>query len=126
MAGDAVAEVKARVDIIDVVAGYVQLQRSGREMKGLCPFHAEKTPSFTVNRERQVWYCHGCGEGGDVLSFVQRVERVSSPRRWRCSPSAPGWSSTAAGRARRRAPAAGAGASSSSTPGLRRTTSTCS
>ena len=76
MAGDAVAEIKARLDIIEVIGGYVSLQRSGREFKGLCPFHAEKTPSFTVSQERQAWYCFGCQEGGDLFSFVERIERT--------------------------------------------------
>src|SRR5215472_13616351 len=76
MAVDAVAEIKARLDVIDVIGGYVSLQRSGREHKGLCPFHGEKTPSFTVSQERQAWYCFGCQEGGDLLSFVQKIERL--------------------------------------------------
>jgi len=76
MPADAVAEIKSRLDIIDVVGGYVRLQRSGREHKGLCPFHSEKTPSFTVSQERQAWYCFGCQEGGDLLSFVQKIERL--------------------------------------------------
>lgn len=76
MPADAVAEIKSRLDIIDVVGGYLRLQRSGREHKGLCPFHSEKTPSFTVSQERQAWYCFGCQEGGDLLSFVQKIERL--------------------------------------------------
>lgn len=76
MAGDAVAEVKARLDLIDVIGGYVTLHRAGREMSGLCPFHAEKTPSFTVSPERQVWYCHGCHEGGDLFKFIELIERI--------------------------------------------------
>jgi DNA primase len=76
MPADAAAEIKSRLDIVDVVGGYLRLQRSGRERKGLCPFHSEKTPSFTVSQERQVWYCFGCQEGGDLLSFVQKIERL--------------------------------------------------
>ncbi len=76
MAGDAVAEVKSRLDLIEVIGGYVTLHRAGREMSGLCPFHAEKTPSFTVSPERQVWYCHGCHEGGDLFKFIEQIEHI--------------------------------------------------
>jgi DNA primase len=76
MAGDAVAEVKARLDLIEVISGYVSLHRAGRELTGLCPFHPEKTPSFTVSPERQVWYCHGCHEGGDLFKFIEQIERI--------------------------------------------------
>jgi DNA primase len=73
---DTVAEIKARLDLVEVIAGYVQLQRSGQRYKGLCPFHAEKTPSFTVSPDRNAWYCFGCEEGGDVFTFVERIERI--------------------------------------------------
>jgi len=76
MAGDAVAEVKSRLDLIEVIGGYVTLHRAGSELTGLCPFHAEKTPSFTVSPERQVWYCHGCHEGGDLFKFIEQIERI--------------------------------------------------
>ncbi|MFZ0129853.1 MAG: DNA primase [Candidatus Dormiibacterota bacterium] len=76
MAGDAVAEVKSRLDLVEVIGGYVTLHRAGRELTGLCPFHAEKTPSFTVSPERQVWYCHGCHEGGDLFKFIEQIERI--------------------------------------------------
>ena len=76
MAGDAVAEVKSRLDLVEVIGGYVTLHRAGRELTGLCPFHAEKSPSFTVNPERQVWYCHGCHEGGDLFKFIEQIERI--------------------------------------------------
>jgi DNA primase len=77
---DAVAEIKARLDILDVIGGYVSLHRSGTQHTGLCPFHAEKTPSFSVSQQRQVFHCHGCNEGGDVFTFVQRIEGVDFPR----------------------------------------------
>ena len=72
-----VDEVKARLDVVDVVSSYVALKKAGSNHKGLCPFHTEKTPSFTVNQERQSWRCFGaCSTGGDVISFVMRAEKI--------------------------------------------------
>ncbi len=69
-------ELLDRVDILDVVAEHVSLKRSGRRWVGLCPFHAEKTPSFTVSPEQGFFKCFGCGQGGDVFSFIQLRENV--------------------------------------------------
>ena len=80
MTTDARAEIKARLDILDVVGGHVSLHRSGTQHVGLCPFHAEKTPSFSVSQQRQAWYCHGCHEGGDIFTFVEKIEQVDFPR----------------------------------------------
>ena len=73
----AVDDIKARLDIVDVVSSYVTLKKVGRNFKAPCPFHTEKTPSFVVNTERQSWHCFGaCGTGGDAFSFVMRKENL--------------------------------------------------
>lgn len=69
-------ELKMRSDIVDVVSSYVSLRRSGRNMVGLCPFHNEKTPSFNVYPENGSFYCFGCGAGGDVITFIRRIENL--------------------------------------------------
>jgi len=76
MARDAVAEVRDRTGIVDLVSNYVQLKKTGRSFKGLCPFHQEKTPSFVVFPESGNFHCFGCGRGGDVFTFYMGVERV--------------------------------------------------
>jgi DNA primase len=73
----AVDEIKARLDIVDIVSEHVSLKKSGRNYKGICPFHAEKTPSFFVFPDTQTWHCFGaCGTGGDVFSFVMKYENL--------------------------------------------------
>ena len=76
MPDSTIDEIKRRVDLLDVISSTVDLKRSGKGFKGLCPFHSEKTPSFHVWPERGSWHCFGCGEGGDVFSFVQRRENL--------------------------------------------------
>ena len=71
-----VAEIQAKVDLLAYVSQYVTLKKRGREYLGLCPFHAEKTPSFSLNAEKQLWHCYGCNAGGDLIKFVQRYENV--------------------------------------------------
>ncbi|HOJ40428.1 MAG TPA: DNA primase, partial [bacterium] len=72
-----VEEVLAKVDLAEIVGEYVSLKKSGRSLKGLCPFHEEKTPSFFVSPEKQVFYCFGCGAGGNAITFVKNIEKVS-------------------------------------------------
>ncbi len=69
-------ELKSRCDISDVVSGYVNLKRRGRNLVGLCPFHSEKTPSFNIYPENGSFYCFGCGTGGDVITFVMKIENL--------------------------------------------------
>lgn len=73
-------ELASRNDIVDVVGSYVQLsKRSGSNMFGLCPFHSEKTPSFSVSSEKQIYHCFGCGKGGGVINFIMEIEGLSFP-----------------------------------------------
>lgn len=76
-----VEEIKEKCDIVEIISQHVALKKSGgRNLLGLCPFHNEKTPSFNVNPERQMWKCFGCGEGGDVFSFVQKIDNLTFPQ----------------------------------------------
>ncbi|MFP4164926.1 MAG: DNA primase [Chitinispirillaceae bacterium] len=72
-------EIRARADIASIVGRYVNLKPQGQTLKGLCPFHKEKTPSFNVNPDRGFYHCFGCGKGGDVFSFLQEIEGVDFP-----------------------------------------------
>ena len=72
-------EIRNRNDIVDVISQYVVLKRSGRNFFGLCPFHKEKSPSFSVSPDKQIFHCFGCHEGGNVFHFISKIENVSFP-----------------------------------------------
>ena len=76
---DVIEEVRTRNDIVDVVSGYVKLQRKGSSYFGLCPFHNEKSPSFSVSPSKQMYYCFGCGAGGNVFTFLMEYENFTFP-----------------------------------------------
>lgn len=76
---DSIEGLKARLDIVDVVGSYIELKRAGANFKAPCPFHDEKSPSFTVNPSRQKYHCFGCGVGGDSISFVMEYEKLNYP-----------------------------------------------
>ncbi len=78
-AGSFAEKVKQQADIVRVVGEYVRLKKTGKDFSGLCPFHQEKTPSFTVSPVKQIFYCFGCGKGGDVYNFVMDMEKCEFP-----------------------------------------------
>ena len=75
-----VSEIRDRSSILEVVSDYMTLKKTGKNYRGLCPFHAEKTPSFMVNEEKQIFHCFGCGEGGDAFTFLMKVGQFSFPQ----------------------------------------------
>jgi len=75
-----VSEIRDRSSILEVVSDYVALKKAGKNYRGLCPLHSEKTPSFMVNEEKQIFHCFGCGEGGDVFTFLMKVGHFSFPQ----------------------------------------------
>ena len=79
MAVGVAAEVKSKLSVLEIVGEQVELRKAGTTYKGLCPFHGEKTPSFVVTPARDSWHCFGCGEGGDIFSFVMRREGLTFP-----------------------------------------------
>ena len=79
MADSQVEEVKSKIDIVSVIGEHVQLTKAGSNFRGLCPFHGEKSPSFMVSEELQIYKCFGCGEGGDVFTFLEKYEGMEFP-----------------------------------------------
>ena len=73
---DLIDEVISQNDIVEVIAEYVSLKKSGRNYMGLCPFHREKTPSFCVSMDKQIYKCFGCSEGGNVITFIMKIENL--------------------------------------------------
>lgn len=73
---DEVARVREKIDIVSLISEYIPLKKAGRNFKAVCPFHSEKTPSFVVSPERQIWHCFGCGKGGDCYTFLMEYENL--------------------------------------------------
>ena len=76
---EVINQIRERADIVEVVSNYVSLSKAGQNLKGLCPFHSEKTPSFNVSPSRQIFHCFGCGTGGNVITFLMKIEGASFP-----------------------------------------------
>lgn len=76
MTDSVLQEIKDRLNIAEVIGSYIQVKKAGTAFKALCPFHHEKTPSLQISPQKQIWHCFGCGEGGDVISFVQKYENL--------------------------------------------------
>ena len=74
---EVIEQVRNNTDIVDVISEYVQLTKRGRNFFGLCPFHGEQTPSFSVSQEKQIFHCFGCGAGGNVITFLMDIENLS-------------------------------------------------
>ncbi len=76
---EVIDDVREKTNIVEVIGQYVQLKKSGKNYSGLCPFHEEKTPSFSVAEDKQIFHCFGCGKGGNVFTFLQEIEGISFP-----------------------------------------------
>ncbi|MCF7916217.1 MAG: DNA primase [Candidatus Omnitrophica bacterium] len=74
-----IEDIQARVDIVDVISGYLSLKKTGSNFKARCPFHSEKTPSFVVSPQKQIFHCFGCGQGGGVFQFLMQIEKINFP-----------------------------------------------
>ena len=74
---DEVEQVKQRIDIVEFISSYLTVKKTGANYRALCPFHHEKTPSMMISPDKQIFKCFGCGEGGDVFSFVMKMENLN-------------------------------------------------
>src|SRR6266404_8174949 len=79
IAEEILTDIRARISVVEVISAHVALRKAGRSYIGLCPFHTESTPSFSVNEEGGFFHCFGCGVGGNAFSFLTRVEGISFP-----------------------------------------------
>ncbi|HOV24136.1 MAG TPA: CHC2 zinc finger domain-containing protein, partial [Candidatus Marinimicrobia bacterium] len=76
ISSNTIEQIKARTDILEIVSDFVQLKQRGRNYFGLCPFHEEKTPSFSVNPSLGIFHCFGCGKGGNAVTFIMEYEKI--------------------------------------------------
>lgn len=74
-----IEQIRSQIDIVDCISDYMQLTKRGRNWFGLCPFHGENTPSFSVSQDKQIFHCFGCGAGGNAITFVMDIENIPFP-----------------------------------------------